>query len=338
MKREIKAPFVYYNFVVKKIEKKVGEEMGFNLLLFVLLMTATILIANMSRKNDSMLESRKQQSSNILRENVLKKRLEHYTEAKVKFSKRYAIETLCLQAGYKMTYVEFLMISIGTAIVSAFLVGMIMNNPALAIMFALIGYMLPKQAIVFMKNRRVTLMEKQMGPFMQMVIKRYETTKDFGKSLELTLVEFKGEEPMYSEIKQTVLEVNVGVPVGEAMDNMGRRTGNKYMVRLADYYKIASTLGTEEIRKKLLNQAYSQFEENRRAKASMKKELSGPVREAYIMLASIPMFAIYQIMTNDTYIDFMINTSMGKIGTAVIASVFMGCIWFVNAKIGAPLE
>ena len=312
--------------------------MGFNLVLFVVLMIGTIVIANLSRRNDSMLETRKQQSSNILRENVLKKRLESITEEKVKFSKRYEIETLCLQAGFKLTYVEFFMLSVGSAIVSAIFVGMVMNNPILAVIFAIIGYILPKQVIMFLKNRRVTLMEKQIGPFMQMVIKRYETTKDFGKSLELTLVEFKGEEPMYSEIKQTVLEINVGVPVGEAMDNMGRRTGNKYMSRLADYYKIASSLGTEEIRKKLLNQAYSQFEENRRGKASMKKELSGPVREAYIMLGSIPMFAIYQIMTNDTYIDFMINTDTGKIGTAVIATVFVGCIWFVNAKIGAPLE
>ncbi|PLS19685.1 hypothetical protein CVD28_04535 [Bacillus sp. M6-12] len=312
--------------------------MGFNIMLFAVLMILTIVIASVGRGNKSTLDGRKQQSSNILRENVLKKRLEKYNEEKVKFSKRYAIETLSLQAGFKLSYTEYRMITIGSAIVFALLVGILMNNPILGVLFALIGYILPKEVITFLKNRRVALLEKQIGPFMQMVIKRYETTKDFGKSLELTMVEFKGEEPMYSEIRQTVLEVNVGVPVGEAMDNMGRRTGNKYMVRLADYYKIASSLGTEEIRKKLLNQAYQQYEENRKTKSVMKKELAGPKNEAYIMLACIPMFAIYSALTNDTYIDFMINTSTGKIGTAVIASIFMGSIWFVNSKIGAPLE
>jgi tight adherence protein B len=312
--------------------------MGLKIVIFTAIMIATILISSVSKKNNSTLEGRKKQSSNILRENVLKKRLEKYNEEKVKFSKRYAIETLCLQAGFNLSYTEYRMMTIASAIVSAVLVGILMNNPILAIIFAFIGFILPKEVITFLKNRRITIMDKQIGPFMQMVIKRYETTKDFGKSLELTLVEFKGEEPMYSEIKQTVLEINVGVPVGEAMDNMGRRTGNKYMTRLADYYKIASSLGTEEIRKKLLNQAYQQYEENRKTKATMKKELAGPKNEAYIMLACIPAFAVYSALTNDTYIDFMVNTTIGKYGTAGIVAVFMGSLWFINSKIGAPLE
>lgn len=311
--------------------------MEFKLLIFTVLMFATILIGFMGKKN-SRLESRKQQSTNLLRENVLKKRLEKYAEEKVKFSKRYDIETLCLQAGFNLSYAEYMMISITTAIVSTLSVALVMNNVLLGIVFALIGYMIPKQVITFLKNRRITRMEKQIGPFMQMVIKRYETTKDFGKSLELTLVEFEGEEPMYSEIRKTVLEINVGLPIGEAMDNMARRTGNKYLARLSDYYKIASTLGTEEIRKKLLNQAYKQFEENRKAQATMKKELSGPKNEAYIMLACIPGFAVYSAMTNDDFVPFMTNTLTGQIGTTVITLIFLGSIWFVNKKIGAPLE
>lgn len=311
--------------------------MEFKLLIFTVLMFATILIGLMGKKN-SRLESRKQQSTNLLRENVLKKRLEKYAEEKVKFSKRYDIETLCLQAGFNLSYAEYMMISITTAIVSTLSVALVMNNVLLGIVFALIGYMIPKQVITFLKNRRITRMEKQIGPFMQMVIKRYETTKDFGKSLELTLVEFEGEEPMYSEIRKTVLEINVGLPIGEAMDNMARRTGNKYLARLSDYYKIASTLGTEEIRKKLLNQAYKQFEENRKAQATMKKELSGPKNEAYIMLACIPGFAVYSAMTNDDFVPFMTNTLTGQIGTTVITLIFLGSIWFVNKKIGAPLE
>jgi tight adherence protein B len=215
---------------------------------------------------------------------------------------------------------------------------MIMNNPILALIFLFVGYMIPKQVITLLKNRRVGLMEKQIGSFMQMVIKRYETTRDFGKALELSTVEFKGEEPLYTELRKTVLDISLGMPVTEAMDGLARRTGNKFMGRLSDYYKIASAIGTDDIRKKLLTQAFQQFEENRKAKQTMKKELSTVVREAYIMLASIPMFAVYQILTNDKYIDFMTNTLMGKIGSVVIVCIFMGAVWFVNNKISAPLD
>lgn len=289
-------------------------------------------------RNKGTLEGRKKQSQNRLRENVIKQRIEQIAESRVRFSKRYAIETLCLQAGMKLTYAEYLMISIGSALVFAVLVTMIMNNPILGIIFLLVGYMVPKQFITFMKNRRIGLMEKQIGSFMQMVIKRYETTRDFGKALELSTVEFKGEEPLYSELHRTVMDINLGMPVTESLDNLARRTGNKYLERLSDYYKIASTLGTDDIRKKLLTQAYTQFEENRIAKQTMKKELATVVRESYIMLGSIPMFGAYQVMTNDSYIDFMTNTTMGKIGTVAIAVVFMGAVWFVNTQISKPLD
>lgn len=289
-------------------------------------------------RNSGTLQKRKKQSTNLLRENIIKQKIEKIAEERVRYSKRYAIETLCLQAGMPISYSEYLMISGASGIVVAILVGILMNNPILAIIFLIIGYMLPKQFITMMKNRRITLTEKQIGSFMQMTIKRYETTRDFGKALELTTSEFKGEEPLYTELSKTVLEINLGKTVSEAMDGLARRLGNKYMARFADYYKIASSIGTDDIRKKLLAQAFEQFEENRKAKQTMKKELSSVVREAYIMLGSIPMFAAYQIMTNDKYIDFMTNTFMGKIGSVVIIAIFMGAVWFVNNKISAPLD
>lgn len=311
--------------------------MGFELLLFALLMIILTVIYNVNR-TEGMLSKRKSQTQSLFKENVLKKKLEQVTHDRIKYSKRYKIETMCLQAGFNLTYAEYLIVCLASGVIMALVVGTVMTNPYLGVLVFFVGLVTPGQVIAFIKNTRITRLENQIGAFMKMVIKRYETTRDFSKALELTMVEFKGEQPMYGEIKKTVLEVNLGKPVGEAMDNMARRTGNKYMGRLSDYYKIASNLGTEEIRKKLLNQAYKQFEENRQAKRVLKKELAGPVREAYIMLASIPMFAVYQMMTNDSYIDFMTKEFIGQVGITIISGVFIGCVWFVNAKIGAPLD
>lgn len=311
--------------------------MSFELFMFTFLMVVLTVAYNVG-KTEGILEKRKAQTQALFNENVLKKRLEQIAEDKVKFSKRYKIETMCLQAGFKLSYAEYKIVSFATGVLTSIVVGTVMNNPYLAFMFFFIGFVAPGQIISFLKNRRVVRLEGQIGAFMKMVIKRYETTKDFSKALELTMVEFKGEEPIYTELKQTVLEINLGKPVGEAMDDLARRTGNKYMERLSDYYKIASSLGTEDVRKKLLNQAYDQFEENRQIKRLLNKEISGPKREAYVMLASIPMIIVYQCVTNNSYIDFMTNTFIGKIGTTFIAGIFIGCVWFVNAKIGAPLD
>lgn len=305
---------------------------------FIFLSLLITAIYFMLTKSDGKLEKRKQQSSNRYRENILRKRLDKLAESRVKYSKRYEIESLCLQAGLKLQFVEYLVISIASSILFAVIMIIVMKNVILGILFLVIGYMVPKQLITFVKNRRVSIMEKQIGSFMLMVLKRYENTKDFKTSLELTMKEFKGEDPLYSEIKLAVMDINLGKPVSEALEQMARRTGNKYMVRLADYYKIASDIGTDEIKKKLLYQAYLQYEENRRGKSMMKRELANVKREAYIMLGAVPMFALFQMNTSDDYIRFMTEEPMGQIGTLVVFIVLAGSVWFINNKISAPLD
>lgn len=312
--------------------------MEFQLVLFGLLSFLITVIYVMTSKKNDQLEKRKQQSNSRFRENVLRKRLEKLAEDRVKYSKRYEIETLCLQAGFKLQFVEYLMLSMASSVVFAILMMMAMNNVLLGIVFLFIGYMVPKQAITFVKNRRVAMMDKQIGSFMLMILKRYENTKDFKMSLELTMKEFRGEEPLYSEIRQTVMDTNLGKPITEALEEMARRTGNKYMMRLSDYYKISSEIGTDDARKKLLNQAFLQYEENRKAKSLMKRELSSVKRESYIMLGAVPVFALFQANTNEDYIRFMTQESMGQIGTLVIFVVLAGAVWFINNKISAPLD
>lgn len=311
--------------------------MGIEIFWMVLLLVATVIVGNLNIRN-KQINARKKQSENLLRENVLRKRMVSITENRVKYTKRYKIETLCLQAGFKLAYADFILMSLASAIVFAVLVTIVSSNILLGIMFFFVGYIAPKQLFMFLKNRRIARMERQLGPAMQMMIRRYNATKDFSKSLELTTVEFEGQAPIYNELRKTLLEIQLGIPVGDALENMARRIGNKYMYRFADYYKIASSIGTDELRENLLVQAYTQFEENRRAKSSMKKELAEPVREAYIMLATIPLFALYQVATNSNYIPFMTQTTIGRIGTAAITAIFIGVLWFVNAKVGAPLE
>lgn len=310
--------------------------------IFVLIMSILVILSfTMNGEGDgsrTILSMRKNQNSTNFRQSALKKKLEQMAEEKAKFDKKYKIETMCLQAGYKLTYGEFILLGWSSAILIPIVTAVITNNPILGLMFIPVGYMIPGQFIAFIKNRRVGLMEKQVGSFMKLVIERYKSQSDFAKAVEGCLVDFNGQEPFYSELKQTILDINLNVPTGESMDNLGTRTGNKYLKRLADFYKITADLGTKEAKEDILNQAFLQYEENRKIKIVLKKEIAGPVREAYIMLASIPMLIAYQICTAEGYVKFMTTTTMGKVGSAVIVGVMMGSLWFINTKIGAPLE
>lgn len=289
-------------------------------------------------RRENPLSRRKKQTVNMLRENIIKDKLDEILKARVKVSKRNSMEDKLVQAGFNMSFTEFVMVSILSGIIMGILFGTIMTNPLLGVMFLIFGSLAPYQAVMFIRNRRITLLEKQVGVFMQMVIKRYENTRDMHKALQMTANEFKGEEPIGTEIDKTVLEIELGVPTVEALENMAKRTNNQYLERFAAYYEVAAEVGTDDLRRDLLTQAYNQYEENRQLKRELDKEISGPVKEAYIMIASVPMFALYQIATNDEYVQFMTKTTTGRIGTTAIIGALILIIWFVNAKIGAPLE
>lgn len=291
-------------------------------------------------KSDKMdvLSRRNRQVSEMFRENIVKKSLDKAILDKTTITKRVSMEVKLHQAGFNISYPEYMMLNGLTATIMALVFGTVMNNIGLAILFLGLGFFVPYQFVAFLRNKRLKILEQQVGSFMQMSISRYKNTRDFSKALQMTGKEFYGEEPIYTEIQKTTLEIDLGIPVAVALKGMAERTANKYMERFAAYYAVASEVGTDELRSELMNQAYQQFEEDRQMKRELKKEIAGPLQEAYIMIGAVPAFAVYQALTNPDYIRFMTQSSIGKIGTTAIVAVLILVAWFANAKLGAPLD
>lgn len=313
--------------------------MGNILLFYAISMTLLSVIYNIDiSQNKDILSARKKQTENLFKENVIKSKIDKVLTERVKANKRNAMEDKLKQAGFNISYTEYIIICIFSGIIMAILFGSLMTNPYLAILFLIFGFLAPYQIISFLRNKRINLLDKQIGAFMQMTIKRYENTRNMHTALKMTAKELQGEQPISQEINKTVLEINLGIPTEIALKNMATRTGNKYMERFASYYEVASAIGTDELRKNLLTQAYVQYEENRELKRALDEKIAGPVKDAKIMIGSVPMIAIYQLVTNDEYATFMTKTSTGRIGTAVIIGTLIIVIWIVNAKIGAPID
>lgn len=287
----------------------------------------------------SIADLRREQTEGNKKENDLKKQFDLYVTKKAKFKKRYEIETLCMNAGFRnLKYADVVLLELIIAFIVFFIFAFILQNAILGVMVAFLATKAPIQILTVIKNRRLDTMERQIGVFMNMVTQRYINTSDFEKSLILTAEEFAGIEPMRSELKYTIAEVSVGVDMGQALDNLARRCGNQYLKRFSDFYKIAYKLGTAEVREKLLTQAYEQFRENLEMKDFMKKEIAEPVRDAYIMLATVPIFFIVCCFMMPGYSEFMFKELFGKITVAVIAAIMLGSVWFINKKIAAPLD
>lgn len=275
---------------------------------------------------------------NSARVGKLKKDLEETFEANASYKKRRKVEVLCIQAGLKLKYGEYKMLCLITAILLPIVFYTILKNEYLTIASFVLGFTIPSQVITFLRNKRMNILDKQIGSFLQMVTERYANTKDFAKAIRDCSEDFKGAEPFYSELRDTVMEIDLGVPTGEAIKNLSIRTGNKYVRRLGDYYSLSIQIGTDEARSTLLKQAFYQYEENRTVKNNLKMAISGPANEAYLMIGFIPVTMIYNAFTNPEYLPFMTTTTLGKVGMAGIFSVIIGCLWLVNTKISAPID
>lgn len=299
---------------------------------------ATLMIFNYKSNNKNTLSMRKEQSNVSLREHHIKKVLESSIENKSSYSKKYKIETMCNQAGLKITYGEYKILQLICAILLPILCLGLLKNQYLGVASIFIGMLIPNQIVSMLRNKRTAILDKQIGSFLQMVTERYSNTKDFSKALTDCLEDFKGSEPFYTELRDTILEMQLGVSTSNAIKNLSNRTGNKYLNRLGDYYALAIRLGTTDARNTLLKQAFYQYDEDRKIKNELKMAISGPANEAYIMIGFIPVTMIYNACTNPDYIPFMTQTELGKIGVAIIFSVISGCLWMVSSKLSAPID
>ena len=71
---------------------------------------------------------------------------------------------------------------------------------------------------------------------------------------------------------------------------------------------------------------------------SMRKQLRELTMEAYVMVAVIPIIIAYSCVTQHDYITFVTTTLLGKVGLSAVIIITAGIFWFVNKKVGAPLD
>lgn len=307
------------------------------LLLGVLVVVISTIALYASYSETQAFRRRKRQSTGLLKESILRKKLEEVTRKRVKVTKRLQIEKVCTQAGHSISYEDYLVLCLVSALGSAAFFRFLFSNVYLGFLFLIVGGFIPYQYMLFKRNRRIDKMNEQIGPCLKMIIERYQVSKDMKRAIEATAYEFHGEAPLGHEMDRLVIEMNLGKTVEDALAEFADRTGNPFMIRFVDYYKICAEIGTQKVRT-MLNQALEQYREDRSNRMRLKKEISSIKSEAYIVWAGVPVVAVYQMVMDPGYIDYMTRTVVGQIGTAVIVTISLLGLWFINKKIGAPIE
>lgn len=287
---------------------------------------------------NSKLRGRVEQLREFTENNAIKSKIEDYVTDTVKYDERKKLEQLIKQSGIKIGIADLYIMGIASALGLAVLSYAVLKNIFISFIMIVVGVMLPKQIITLIRNKRVKMLDVQIGTFLRMVIKRYHVLNNFPEAMKLTLGDFVGEEPLCSEIKKTIADIDLGCSVGDALDDMGKRTANKYIKLLANNYKASVDIGTQEMREKLLDAVVKKYDKDYMNKSKLKREINGPVFEGFLIMLIVPAAFLMQASFDSTYVDFMLNNWMGKVSMAAVAMLLSLSSWIIVNKVGAPLD
>lgn len=290
------------------------------------------------RENDAPISRRGEQLRKFNHESIVKQRLDDYIVGNMKYEKRNKLKLLLLQSGFNLTIVDLYIISAVVAVGGFISVGMLTNNIIAGIVMFGLGLMLPSQVITFVANRRMMKLDSQVAAFIRMTVKRYYVTTNLASSIEMTLDDFQGQEPITTEIKKTIADLKVGTTAIDALEQMYERSKNKYLKLFVANLKVASNIGTEEMKQTLLDSVVEKFDGDIKMKSKLKKEINSPVIEGFLMMTIVPATYIMQASFDETYVPFMREHSLGKMAFAAAILLVALSGWLLINKVGAPLD
>lgn len=289
--------------------------------------------------NVSTIEELRRRQVQGLREHAIKRKFEENVEIKTDRDKKHNMEETMMRAGLdNWRYGEYVLVKFSLTLLGVIISWLFARNIVITGGVGFVMYLLPGQIIQAIANKRTQAMEADIGTFIQLTVERYKVHGDFQRAIKQSAPDFKGHEPLYTEIRKTILDFNVGVPTAKAVESMSKRTGNKFIHQLANYYDIASTIGTEASRNDIIGQAWLNFNDDYKMRKQHEQEIDGPKKDAYIIVVALPILMLYQARVDDNYINFFMNTTLGQVGLAIILVVTILSIIFINKKIGAPLD
>lgn len=310
-----------------------------NLVQYIILMFGVFVIGLlMNNEKDSLKEKRKKQSLLITKESVMKSRIDEILTEKVKPSYRKKKELEIQQAGLDYSFVELVIYSVISAAILGVVMSFVFKGIFLGLVFAVVGFTIPNAVISAVRGRRLSILDKQVGTFMRVLTKRYESIGVFQDALKSTAEELRNEKPISVEANKTLIDLEITGDVVGSIKRLSERTDNKFLRRFANYYKAVSNEGNKKDRVALLERAYNQYERDRQLTRKNKKETSEQVRNLRIFMAAIPMVAISQMIKDPTYWPFMTTDPLGKKGTAFIVLTLLLVGWLIDKKIAAPLD
>ncbi|MCG3150761.1 MAG: hypothetical protein GEEBNDBF_00022 [bacterium] len=167
-----------------------------------------------------------------------------FSEMDKAFEKRDFYSRMILEfqkADLQIRYTEYVALCVGAAGMLGGIAFLLTKSPVLGIMLAIIGSILPRFYVKFRQTMRVRNIDTQLVDALILVSNALKSGYSFLQGIELVAEE--APEPISVEFRRMLREVNLGLPVEEALDHITDRVPSEDLDLVVTSVKIQRTVG-----------------------------------------------------------------------------------------------
>lgn len=224
-----------------------------------------------------------------------------------------SLDLKMLQAGLPILGSEFLIIELVAAIIAFVFAGLLTMQLPVAILaflfMPLVGWMLLQMKI---RKRRKDFVN-QLGDMLSMVASALRAGFSFVQAVEIVSKEMAA--PMSVEVSKLIREINVGVPMETALEDINRRVECPEFELITTAVLIQRQVGGN------LAQILDNISDTINERIRMKREvlaLTAQGRMSAVVLALLPIaLAAFLFSVHHDYFDPLLESPMGKVAIGI---------------------
>lgn len=236
-------------------------------------------------------------------------------------------------ADIKMRPEEFLLIWVLVAFVPGGLVALFIRNPLLSAGLVIAGIVLPIFYIRTRKKSRVKKFEEQLSDSLMICCSCLRSGLSFTQAMETIAKDMDA--PISTEFDLTLKEMNMGMSMDDALENMGKRIKSKFLDLMISAVLVQRQTGGN------LSRILENISDTIKEKMKLKKQLktataSGRTSGMIVGAMPVALLAMFAVINYD-FVAVLFEETRGHILLAVAAGMELMAFVFIKKIINVKM-
>lgn len=239
-----------------------------------------------------------------------------------------SIRTQLARANLKLTVGEYLSAIVIATIGLAGLAFFIRRDPLITLLAGVVGFFLPRWYVAYLQGKRLKAFNDQLGDILNMLVSGIRAGYSILQAMEAVSKEMGP--PASEEFARVVREVQLGIPMSQALDNLLRRVPSDDLDMTITAIKVQQEVGGNLA--EVLDNISFTIRERVRIKGEI-RALTAQARVSAYIVSFLPVgLAILVYFINPTFMGKMFTHPCGWIMLGV-AAVGIVAGFFITRKI-----